>query len=66
MSDATVEALKTVKAFAEERGAIVDRVEVAFREQEGHMSVEFTGHLSPIPLEQATVCIGYQLDDTTA
>ncbi|WP_300562973.1 hypothetical protein [Companilactobacillus sp.] len=62
MADKTVEALKIIKAFAEEQGAVVDRVEVRMAEREGQTCVEFTAHLSPKPLEQATACTGYYAD----
>jgi hypothetical protein len=59
MTDQAVQALREIASFAEQQGAIVDRVEVALRETNAGTSVEFTAHLSPRPLEQATACTGY-------
>lgn len=59
MSDQTIAALREIEAHAAEHGAIVDRVEVALRDRDGKLSVEFTAHYLPKPLANNTACVGY-------
>jgi hypothetical protein len=62
MTDQTLEALRRIKANAEDLGVLVDRVEVNFSEYEGVASVEFTAFYRPKPLAHDKACIGYTTD----
>lgn len=59
MTDQTVEALRRIKAHAQELGVLVDRVEVNFSEYECIASVEFTAFYKPKPLAQEKACMSY-------
>jgi hypothetical protein len=59
MTDKTLEALRRIKAHAEELGVLVDRVEVNFSECEGIASIEFTAFYKPKPLAREKACMSY-------
>jgi len=58
--DQTVDALKSLQAFAAENGAVIDRVEVTLRDTPEGELVAFTAHLLPRPLPNGSqACLGY-------
>ena len=59
MTDPTVEALRRIKADAEERGVLVDRVEVNFSEYDGVASIGLTAFYKPKPLAQERACLSF-------
>jgi len=56
-ADGTYDALMLLKQKAEEQNAVVDRIEVVLTGN--GREIGFTAHLSPKPLEQATLCVSY-------
>lgn len=59
MTDKVVEALRSIKAHAEELGVLVDRVEVHFSEYNGVASIGFEAFYKPKPLAQSKACLSY-------
>jgi len=59
MTDPTVEALRRIKADAEERGVLVDRVEVNFSEYDVVASIGLTAFYKPKPLAQERACLSF-------
>lgn len=62
MTDRTLEAMRRIKAHAEELGVLVDRVEVHFSEHEGVASIAFEAFYKAKPLPQDKACLSYNVE----